>query len=34
VADLYRQVQSGSISPADQAAHEKTFQLIAQLLSA
>ena len=33
VADLYRQVQSGSIPPADQAAHEKTFQLITQLLS-
>ena len=34
VADLYRQVQSGSIVPADQAAHEKTFQLIAQFLRA
>jgi len=32
VADLYRQVQSGSMAPADQAAHEKTFQLIKQLL--
>jgi len=32
VADLYRQVQSGSMAPADQAAHEKTFQLITQLL--
>ena len=34
VADLYRQVQSGSMAPADQAAHEKTFQLITQHLSA
>jgi diadenosine tetraphosphate (Ap4A) HIT family hydrolase len=34
VADLYRQVQSGSMAPADQAAHEKTFQLIAQFLRA
>ena len=34
VADLYRQVQSGSMAPADQAAHEKTFQLIMQHLSA
>ena len=32
VADLYRHVQSGSMAPADQAAHEKTFQLITQLL--
>ena len=32
VADLYRQVQSGATAPADQAAHEKTFQLIKQLL--
>ena len=34
VADMYRQVQSGSIPSADQAAHEKTFQLITQLVSA
>ena len=34
VADMYRQVQSGSIAPADQAAHEKAFQLIAQSLRA
>ena len=34
LADLYRQVQSGSMAPADQAAHEKTFQLIKQLLRA
>ncbi|MSR33806.1 MAG: hypothetical protein EXS12_03265 [Phycisphaerales bacterium] len=34
VADLYRQVQSGSVTPVDQAAHEKTFQLIAQFLGA
>ncbi len=34
VADLYRQVQSGATAPADQAAHEKTFQLITQFLRA
>ena len=34
VADMYRQVQSGSMAPADQAAHEKTFQLITQFLRA
>ena len=34
VADMYRQVQSGSTAPANQAAHEKTFQLITQLVSA
>ena len=34
VADLYRQVQSGSTAPADQAAHEKTFQMITQFLRA
>ena len=34
VADLYRQVQSGSMAPVDQAAHEKTFQMITQFLRA
>ena len=32
VADVYRHVQSGATAPADQAAHEKIFQLIAQFL--
>ena len=34
VADLYRQVQSGSTAPADQAAHDKIFHLITQFLRA
>ena len=34
VADLYRQVQSGSTAPTDQAAHDKIFHLITQFLRA
>ncbi len=31
VADLYREVQSGRVAPADPAAHEKTFAMIAKV---